>query len=86
MEDKVNHNLRVGDVFLEPDGWARVLSRASMGCDICVWMYLKEHTMCLTGDYGALTDMKIKSDWQFLYNVCDLFADAKKALNEDTDT
>jgi hypothetical protein len=87
MDDQVKHKLRVGDVFLEPDGWGRVLTKVAMGSDIYVWQFLKSHTMCITSDYGTLESIKIKPTWIYMYNLCDIFGDTEKALkNEHTDT
>ena len=86
MDDQVKHNLRIGDVFLEPDGWGRILVKASLSSDIYKWVYLKSHTMCPTDEYRALQDMKVNPTWKYMYNLCDMFADATKALDEDTNT
>jgi hypothetical protein len=86
MDDKVKHKLRVGDVFLEEDGWGRVVMKAALSSNIYKWSYIKPHTMCPTDDYRTLEEMEINPTWKFMYNLCDMFADAKKALDEDTST
>lgn len=80
MDDKVKHVLRVGDVFLEPDGWARVLMKASLTSDVYLWAHMKEHTLAPTTEYGMLNNMKYVDGCVFLYNLCDMFGDAKKAM------
>lgn len=89
MEDKVNHNLRVGDVFLEPDGWCRVcLSVGLINTNNGFFAYAKNTTftadVCET---RPIKELKPKPTWQYLFNMCDVVRDATKAaVNEDTDT
>ena len=74
--------LRIGDVYLEPDGWGRVLTGADsngVGDDkIVTWQYLRQSSLFIGHSYGRLSDVKVGKDWVFLFNLRDLFYDASK--------
>lgn len=75
--------LRVGDVYLEPDGWGRVLAGASSAAGagasrIVTWCYLKNTSLFNGHDYQPLSKVKVPDDWVFMFNLGDLFHDATK--------
>lgn len=91
METKIEDRLlRAGDVFLEKDGWGLILGRPILGSDGSV------HTLAHINDRSVVSigyffnDIKevkkhlIDRQCVFMYNACDIFDAAKKAINEDT--
>lgn len=85
MESKVTHKLRVGDVFLEKDGWGKVCTHIEMGrSDIGFFGYVREYTLAAAiGKSQPFTQLEVEDDWVFLFNVCDLFSEAKKVITND---
>jgi hypothetical protein len=83
MEHTMNERkLQIGDVYLEPDGWGKVLVAADisgMGDErIVVWFHLKGHTFASTHTYDTLKKTTAPKGGVFLFNLGDLFHDATK--------
>lgn len=74
--------LRVGDVYLEPDGWGRVLVAANTsgtsGGKVVSWCNLRQTSLFNGHDYRPMSKVVVPKDWVFLFNLGDLFHDATK--------
>jgi len=74
--------LRVGDVYLEPDGWGQVLVGADtsgVGDNrIVTWCYLKKTSLTNSHVYQPLSKVKVPDNWVFMFNLGDVFHDATK--------
>lgn len=72
---------RIGDVYLEPDGWGRLLTAADTGVGdnrIVTWHNLKQTSLWNAHMYCKLGELKVPDDWVFLFNLGDVFHDATK--------
>lgn len=84
METKVEHKLRVGDVFLESDGWGYIVGEPGItNSDKIIQLFYinKRHVASQISFYRNIESVDIKVDDKFLFNMCDIFEDAKNALN-----
>ena len=74
METKI----RVGDVYLQADGWGVIITRPAMNETAVVTSnYLKDYLVAHTETYYAsIDDVKLRKKDVFLFNLCDLFKDA----------
>jgi len=74
--------LRVGDVYLEPDGWGRVLVAANtdgISSDKVVsWCNLRQLSLFNGHDYKPMSKIVVHEDWVFLFNLGEVFHDATK--------
>jgi len=89
MESKVNHTLRVGDVFMEDDGWGKMCMRISLtNADVGFFAYISSSTLTAAIDTSKpMKVLAIEKHWEFLFNVCDMFKTATEALsNANTST
>jgi hypothetical protein len=94
METKIEHKYRVGDVFLISDGWGEILLAPDMGCteQIFTYAYINTKTLAISHKYfGSITSVEKHYNYpeknaKFLFNLSDLFATTRDALNEDTNT
>ena len=94
METKIEHKYRVGDVFLTGDGWGEILLAPAMGDDggMFTYAYINIKTLAISHNYfnGVISVEKHftykEKKTKFLFNLCDLFATTRDALNEDTNT
>jgi len=88
MESKVNHTLRVGDVFMEEDGWGKVCMRISLCADVGFFAHVSTDTLTAAIDTSKpMKELTIGKHWEFLFNVCDMFRTANEALsNANTST
>jgi len=89
MESKVNHTLRVGDVFVEDDGWGKMCMRISLSStDVGFFAYISSSTLTAAIDTSKpMKELTIGKHWEFLFNVCDMFRTANEALsNANTST
>ena len=85
MESEVTHKLRVGDVFLEKDGWGKVCTQVGLNTkEVGYFGYIKEHVLASAIDNARpIVKLEIGENWVFLFNVCDVFTAAKGALHND---
>jgi len=94
METKVKHKYRAGDVFLTGDGWGEILLSPDMGSSekIFTYAYINISTLAISHTYfGNVTSIEKHFNYpeknaKFLFNLSDLFATTRDALNEDTNT
>lgn len=89
MESKVNHTLRVGDVFVEDDGWGKMCMRISLSStDVGFFAHVSTDTLAAAIDTTKpMKELTIGKHWEFLFNVCDVFKTATEALsNANTST
>lgn len=87
METKIKANHKVGDVFLEQDGWGRIIVAANMGGDnVYTHIYLNVDTLGLSSTFYTNTSNIMPDDAKYLFNLCDLFRSTKEAVNEDTNS
>lgn len=73
--------LRVGDVYLEPDGWGRLLTAADTSAGdnrVVTWHSLKHKSLWNGHAYRRLSEVEVPKDWVFLFNLGDVFHDATK--------
>lgn len=80
METKI----RVGDVYLQADGWGLMVTRPTLGENTIVTSnFLNTFTLCPSSTYYLGMDkVKLKDTDVFLFNVCDLFSSAREAMKE----
>ncbi len=85
MESEVTHKLRIGDVFLEKDGWGKVCTQVGLSTkEVGYFGYMKEHVLASAIDTARpIVKLEIGENWVFLFNVCDMFKAAKGALHND---
>ncbi len=87
METKIKANYKVGDVFLESDGWGKMIVSPAMGNDADVYTFVYINTTTLAISHNYYTNItSIVPDGKYLFNLCDLFGSTKEAVNEDTNT
>jgi hypothetical protein len=86
METKIKANYKVGDVFLESDGWGKMIVSPAMGNDeVYTYVYINTTTLAISHNYyTSITSIVLEG--KYLFNLCDLFRSTKEAVNEDTNT
>lgn len=86
METKIKANHKIGDVFLEQDGWGKILVSPAMGNeDVYTYLYINTSTLAISHTYFTHTNI-IPDDAKYLFNLCDLFRSTKEVAYEDTNT
>lgn len=76
--------IREGDVYLTKDGWGTIVGKSSLSSDggIYTKIFLNRHIITPSGDSTTKFNWMIDKEDKFLFNICDLFNDAKEALKE----
>ena len=85
MESEVTHKLRLGDVFIEKDGWGKMCMRVGLtSSEVGFFAYVSGETLAAAIDKCRPTKLlRVEKDWVFLFNVCDVFKTARGALTND---
>lgn len=85
MESKVTHKLRLGDVFVEKDGWGKMCMQIGLTSrEVGFFAYVSGETLATAIDTSRpMRLLTVKEDWVFLFNVCDVFKTARGALTND---
>ena len=87
METKIKANHKVGDVFLEQDGWGKMIISPAIGNDeVYTYLYINTTTLAISHNYYTNTSNIVPDDAKYLFNMCDLFRSTKEVAYEDTDT
>jgi hypothetical protein len=74
---------------MEDDGWGKMCMRISLGStDVGFFAHVSTGTLAAAVDTSKpMKELTIEKDWEFLFNVCDIFRTATEALsNANTST